>query len=99
MPLEWFVLLRGCFKNQIIFQGGAGPKFDKFPLVTYLVMTKYQKLAKTVEGNWGFWFNFDFKNLRVLFWGFILGLLQMAFEIDVNISLCFINLWILKCEQ
>ena len=38
-------------KNQIIFQGGAGPKFDKFPSETYLVMAKYQKLAKSVEGN------------------------------------------------
>ena len=66
-------------KNQIIFQGGAGPKFDKFPSETYLVMAKYQKLAKSVEGNWGFWFNFDFKNLRLLFGGFILRFIQMAF--------------------
>ena len=38
-------------KSQKVFQGGAGPKFRKFPLGTYLVMVKYLKLAKSVGRN------------------------------------------------
>ena len=54
-------------KNWKVFWGGEGPKFNKFPLKTCLLMVKYQKLAKSVGGNWGFWFNFDFKNFGTLF--------------------------------
>ena len=82
-----------------VFQRGAGPNFHKFPLETNLVMVKYQKLAKSVERNWGFWINFDFKNVWFLFGGFILRFMQMAFWNYWHHLLYFPNLWVLNCEQ
>ena len=56
-------------KTWIIFQRGECPKFAHFPSETYVLMLKYQKLAKSVGGNWGFWINFDFENFRTHFGG------------------------------
>ena len=41
-------------KNQKIFQEGESPKFSNFPSKPCLLMSKYQKLEKSVEGNEGF---------------------------------------------
>ena len=40
-----------CSENQKVFQRGASPRYGHFPSETILVMIKYQKLAKSVEGN------------------------------------------------
>ena len=38
-------------KTRIIFQRGECPKFAHFSSETYVLMLKYQKLAKSVGGN------------------------------------------------
>ena len=41
-------------KKAKVFQRGESPKFAHFPSETYVLMSKYQKLEKSVEGNEGF---------------------------------------------
>ena len=67
-----------CSKNQKVFQRGASPRYCRFPSETILVVIKYQKLAKSVEGNWGFWIIFDFKIVRLVFRGYYSWFIQMA---------------------
>ena len=38
-------------KMKKIFQRGESPRYCHFPSETTLVIVKYQKLAKSVEGN------------------------------------------------
>ena len=38
-------------KIRIVFQRGDHPKFGHFPLETYVLSLKYQKLEKSVERN------------------------------------------------
>ena len=38
-------------KSEKVFQRGDCPNFGHFPLETYVLMSKYQKLAKSVGGN------------------------------------------------
>ena len=38
-------------KSKKVFQRGDHPNFGHFPSETYVLMSKYQKLAKSVEGN------------------------------------------------
>ena len=65
-------------KSKKVFQRGDHPNFGHFPSETYVLMSKYQKLAKSVEGNWGFWINFDFKKFSHVFWGYLLNIKEMA---------------------
>ena len=41
-------------KMKKVFQRGESPNFAHFPSETYVLMLKYQKLAKIVGGNDGF---------------------------------------------
>ena len=78
-PLSNFMLPPTlCSKNQKVFQRGASPRYCHFPSETILVVIKYQKLAKSVEGNWGFWIIFDFKIVRLGFRGYQSWFIQMA---------------------
>ena len=54
-------------KMKKVFQRGESPKFAHFPSETHVLMLKYQKLEKSVGGNWGFWINFDFTKPRIHF--------------------------------
>ena len=54
-------------KKWKVSKGGAGQKFHRFPSETYVVRVKYQKLAKSVQGNWGFWINFSLEEVCHLF--------------------------------
>ena len=86
-------------KMKKIFQRGESPRYCHFPSETTLVMVKYQKLAKSVGGNWGFWIIFDFKKSRLLFRGFKSWLCRWRFRIDCNISLIFLTLYFMTCNQ
>ena len=64
--LKWPFLPQWAKMNKI-FQRGESQRYCHFPSETNLVMVKYQKLAKSVGGNWGFWIIFDFKETSLLF--------------------------------
>ena len=50
-----------------VSKAGAGQKFHRFPSETYVVRVKYQKLAKSVQGNLGFWINFSLEKVCLFF--------------------------------
>ena len=50
-------------KIRKVFQRGDHPKFGHFPLETYVLSLKYQKLEKSVERNSGFWIIFGFEEV------------------------------------
>ena len=86
-------------KMKKIFQRGESPKFAHFPSETNLVMVKWQKLAKSVGRNWGFWINSDFKESRLLFRVLNQDLYRWRFEIYDNILLIFVTLHLMACNQ
>ena len=50
-PVMWILTIVQWSKNQKVFQRGECPNFHKFLLETYVLMSKYLKLAKSVGGN------------------------------------------------
>ena len=66
-----------------VFQRGESPNFAHFPSETYALMLKYQKLEKSVEGNWGFWIIFDFKDFGIESMFLNKSFIQMAIQKSV----------------